>query len=74
MLFNLDFADDIILLCFFFLFLITGLYFLIPAIITQIFYPIAELVIAIRITIKKTKAKMETRSIIAGISISERSI
>ena len=74
MLFNLDFADDIILLCFFFLFLITGLYFLIPAIITQIFYPIAELVIAIRITIKKAKVKMETRSIIAGISLSERSI
>ena len=43
MLFNLDFANNIILWCFFFFFWIVDLYFLIPAVITQIFDPIAQL-------------------------------
>ena len=43
--------------CFFFFFLITDLYFLIPAVVTQIFNPIAELVIPIGITLKKQKEK-----------------
>ena len=44
MLFNLDFANNAILSCLFFFFLIIDLYFLIPAAIAQIFNPIAELV------------------------------
>ena len=60
MLFNLDFANDNILSCFFFYFLIIDLYFLIPAIISQIFNPIAELVIPIGIPTKEVKAERET--------------
>ena len=45
MLFNLDFANNKILSCFFLFFLIINLHFLIPTVITQIFYPIRELVI-----------------------------
>ena len=56
MLFNLDFANNTILSCFFFFFLIIDLYFLIPAAIAQIFNPIAELVIPIGIPSKETKA------------------
>ena len=60
-LFNLDFANDNILSCFFF-FLIIDLYFLIPAFITQIFYTIAELVIPTGIPAKETKAEMKRTS------------
>ena len=42
MLFNLDFANNTILSWFFFFFWIIDLYFLIPAVITQIFDPIAQ--------------------------------
>ena len=55
MLFNLDFANDNILSCFFFVFLITDLYFLIPAVINTI----AELVIPIGIPTKEARAEME---------------
>ena len=55
MLFNLDFANNTILSCFFFFFLIIDLYFLIPAVIAQIFNPIAELVIPIVIPAKEAK-------------------
>ena len=55
MLFNLGFANNIILSCFFFFFLIIDLYFLIPAVIAQIFNPIAELVIPIGIPSKQAK-------------------
>ena len=47
MLFNLDFANNKILSCFFLFFLIINLHFLIPTVITQIFNPITELVIPI---------------------------
>ena len=60
MLFNLDFANNTILLGFFFFFLIIDLYFLIAAVITQIFNPIAELVIPIGIPTKEAKTEMET--------------
>ena len=53
MLFNLDFAKNTILPCFFLLFLFIGLYLLIPAVITQVFNYIAELVITIGIPIKE---------------------
>ena len=42
MLFNLDFANNTILSCFLFFFLIIDLYFLIPAGIALIFNSIAE--------------------------------
>ena len=60
MLFNLDFANNTVLPCFFFYFLIIDLYFLIPALITQIFNPTAELVIPMGILTKEAKAEMET--------------
>ena len=60
MLFNLDFANNTILSCVFFFFLIIDLYFLIHAVITQIFNPIAELVIPIGISTKEAKAETET--------------
>ena len=60
MLFNLDFANNSISLCFFFLFLIIDLYVLIPTVITQIFNPTVELVIPIGIPTKEARADMET--------------
>ena len=56
MLFNLDFANNTILSCFFFFFLIIDLYFLIPAVILQIFNHIAEATTPIRIPSKEAKA------------------
>ena len=58
-LFNLDFANGNILLCFSFFFLIIDLYFLIHVVITQIFKHFANLVIAIWIITKEAKADME---------------
>ena len=52
MLFNLAYANNTILSCFFFFFLTIDLYFLIPAAIAQIFNPIVELVIPIEIRCK----------------------
>ena len=68
MLFHLDFANNTWL---FLIFLITDLYFLIPAVITQIFNPVVDLVIPIGITTKKAKAEMETHPVIAEITKSE---
>ena len=59
MLSNLYFADNTILSCFFFFFLIIELYFLISAVIAQIFNPIVELVIPIGIPTKEAKAEIE---------------
>ena len=56
MLFNLDFDNNTSLSCFFFFFLIIDLYFLTPAVIAQIFNPIAGLVIPIGIPTKEAKA------------------
>ena len=47
MLYNLSFPNNTILSCFVFLFLKIDLYFLIPAVIAQIFISTAELVIPI---------------------------
>ena len=55
MLFNLDFANNTILSWFFFIFIIIGLYFLVPAVIAQIFNTIAELLIPIGMPIKEEK-------------------
>ena len=74
MLLNLDFANNIILSCFFYFFLFFDLYFLIPAVIAQIFNPIAELVIATRIPTKEAKVEMETHPKIIKITISKWSL
>ena len=55
-LFNSDFTNNNILSCFSYFFLITDLYFLIPAFITQVFNPIAELVIPIETPTKEMEA------------------
>ena len=69
--FNLDFANNTIFSCFFLFFGNIDLYFLIPAVITQIFNPIVELSIPIGITTKEAKAGMETHPVIVEIAISE---
>ena len=71
MLFNLDFASNTVLSRLFPFFLIIDLYFLIHAVITQIFNPIGELVIAIQIPSKEGKEEMETHPVITQIAISE---
>ena len=71
MLFNLDFASNTILSCFFLFFLIIDLYFLIPAVITQIFNLIVKLAIPIRIPSKEAKVEMETYPVIVEITISD---
>ena len=65
MLFNLDFAKNTILSCFFFFFLIiVDLHFLIPAAITEIVNYIAELVIYVRIPSIKAKSEIERHPVI----------
>ena len=62
MIFDLDIANNTILSCFFFIFLIIDLYFLIPAVIPQMFNPLSELVIPIGIPSKEAKAEIENTS------------
>ena len=58
MLFELVFANNTTLSCFFFFFLIIDLWILIPAVIAQIFNPIIELATSIGIPSKEAKAKI----------------
>ena len=74
MLFDLDFAHNTILSCFFFFFLIIDSYFLIPAAISQIFNPIAELVFPIGIPSKEAKAEIEIHPVIVEAKIRRCSI
>ena len=74
MLFNLNFANNTILSRFLLFFLFFDLYFLIPALMTQIFTPIAELVNPIEIPTKEANAEMETYPVIVEIIISECSM
>ena len=69
MLLNLDFANNTISSCFFFFFLIIGLYVLVPAGIAQIFIPIAELVIPIGIPTKEAIAEIEIHPVIVEAKI-----
>ena len=57
-----------------FLFLIIDLYFLIHAVIAQIFKPIAELAIPFGIPIKEAKAKIEVHTVVLGAKIRKCSI
>ena len=69
MLFNLDFANNTILSCFFFVFLIIHLYFLILAVIAQIFNPIAELIIPTGTPSKGIKSEIEIHPVIVEAKI-----
>ena len=68
MLSNLDFADNTSFMLFLF-FLIIDLHFLITPIISQIFNPIAELVIPVGIPSKESKAKNEIHPVIVEAKI-----
>ena len=67
-------ANNTILSCFLFFFLIIDLHFLIPAVVTQISNPLVEFVIPIRIPTKQAKVGLETHPVIVEIAISECSI
>ena len=69
MLFNLDFANNSILSCFFFFFLIIDLYFFISQVI-----PSAELVIPIGLPIKEAKAEIEIHPVTVEAKIRKFSI
>ena len=58
-LFNSNFANGNVLSFFFFFFLTIDFYFLISAVIIQIFNPIAGLATPIGISTREAKAKME---------------
>ena len=62
--FNYVFTNNTILTCFFPFFLIIHLYFLIPAVIAQVFNPISEFVIPIGML---TKAEIETHPVTAEV-------
>ena len=77
MLFNLDFVNNTILSCFFFFisdYWLTDIYFLILAVITKVFNPIAELVIPLGIPTKEGKTEMEMRPVIVEFTINKGSI
>ena len=65
MLFNLYFANNTILPCFFFFVLIIDLYFLILANIAKVFNPIVELIISLEISTKEAKEEMEIHTVTA---------
>ena len=62
---KLVFANNAISLSSFFFFLITDLYFLILAIIAQIFNPVVEHIIHLKILKKEAKAEMEIHTVTA---------
>ena len=74
MLFNLVFATNTILSCFFFFFLISDLHFLIAAVIAQIFNAFAERAIPIGIPTKEAKAEMDIRPLTVETKINNCSI
>ena len=75
MLFNLDFANDTILSYFFLFLIIVYLWwFLVPTVITQIFNPVAEILIPVEIPTKEVKAENNTHSVTVQIKISNYSI
>ena len=71
---NLDFDNNTILSCFFSFFLIIDLYFLITAVIAQIFNPITGLVIPVGIQNKEAKTEIEIHPVIVEAKIRTCSI
>ena len=74
MLFNLSFASNTILSCFFFFFSVIELCSLFPASIAELFYPIAEPATCIRIPRKETKAAIEMHPVIVEDKITKCSV
>ena len=64
-LFNLAFACNTVLSCFFFFFLIIDLHFLIPAVIAKIFIATAELAIPTGTLTKEANSEIETQPLTA---------
>ena len=73
-LFSLFFSSNSILYLFFFIFLILDWYFLITAVIAQIFVPIAELAIPTEILTKEAKAEMKKHPVTIQAKISKWSV
>ena len=71
--FNFDFPNNTILPYFFFFFFIINLYLLIPAAISQIFIPTAELVIQTGRQTNEANAEIETEPVIVETEISKGS-
>ena len=69
MLFKLIFSNNTILSCFFFFFLIIYLYLLIYAVTSQVFNPIAEIVIPTGIPTKEANAGIKTHPVTAETKI-----
>ena len=74
MLFNLVFANNAILSCFFSFFLIIDLFFLSTVVIAQIFIPTAELATPTGIPTKEAKVEIETHPATVEAKISKCSI
>ena len=70
-IFNLVFANNTILSCFFLLFMIIDLYFLIAAVNTQMFNPTSKLAIPIAISANEAKAEIETQPVTKGTKVCE---
>ena len=70
-LINLSFPNSNILLCFFFFRFIYDLYFLILAIIAQMFIPTAELVISTEKQTNEANAEIEMQPVTAEARISK---
>ena len=62
-IFNLSFLNSTILSCFFFFLLMVDLYFLIPEMFAQMFYPTTELVIQTETQINGVNTETETQSV-----------
>ena len=73
-LFNLNFAKNTTLSCFFLFFLIIDLYFLTPAAIAQICNPLEELAIPIGIPIEEAEAEIEIHPVIVEAIVRKCSI
>ena len=71
MLFNVLFANNTLLACFFFIFLVIGLYLLIPAVVAKVFNPTAALAMPLGIPTKEPEAEMETHPVTGEAKISK---
>ena len=67
------FPSNTVLSCFFFSFLIINLYFLIPAVVTQIFIPTAEHVMPAETQTNYANAEIETQPVAVETNISKHS-
>ena len=75
MVFQLVFANNTILFCFFIFFLIIDLYFLIPAVIMKISFAAVELAIFTGISTKKAEAaEIEIHPVTAKAKITKYSV